>query len=79
MLKAVIEKDHNSVDSLCDGISNAIVDAAMQTIPRGCRNHYKPFWSEELQEAVNTREAAREALEKDPSDVNKIKYNKECA
>ena len=28
---------------------------------------------------MNTREAARQALEKDPSDENKIKYNKECA
>ena len=79
LLKAVIEEDHNSVDSLCDGITKAIIDAANETIPRGCRAHFKPFWSNELQEAVNKREEAREALEKDPKVENKIGYNKECA
>ena len=79
LLKAVIEEDHNSVDSLCDGITKAIIDAANETIPRGCRAHFKPFWSNELQEAVNKREEARKALEKDPKVENKIGYNKECA
>ena len=79
MLKTVIEKDHISVDALCDGISQAIVDAATETIPRGCRQHFKPFWSDQLQDAVNTREKARRALEKEPNDENKINYNKECA
>ena len=78
-LKAVLDEDHSSVDSLCEGVSKAILDAATEAIPRGCRKNFKPFWSCELQEAVDRREAARKAVEKDPNDENKIKYNKECA
>ena len=79
LLQKVIEDDHESADSLCEGISKAILDAAVKAIPRGCRRHFKPFWSDELQEAVDKREAARKALEKDPTEENKISYNRECA
>ena len=55
-LTAVIEKDHATIDALCENISTVILDAAVESIPKGCRKHYKPFWSNELQEAENKTE-----------------------
>ena len=77
-LNDILEADY-SVDSLSEDISKAILDAAAQSIPRGCRKKYKPFWTEEIQEAVNLREKARKMLEKDQTDTNKIEYNRCCA
>ena len=79
LLQSILNQDHTSVDELCDQITKIILEAAAESIPRGCRKHFKPFWSEDLQEAVSRRETARKELERDPTDENKIKYNKECA
>ena len=78
-LQSVLTSDYASVDDLCDEITKSILEAATKSIPRGHRKHYKPFWSEELQEAVDRREAARKNLENDQCDENKIAYNRECA
>ena len=78
-LQSVLTSDHASVDDLCDAVTKSILEAATKSIPRGCRRHYKPFWSEDLQEAVNRRETARKNLEKDQCDANKVAYNRECA
>ena len=63
-LNDILEADY-SVDSLSEDISKAILDAAAQSIPKGCRKKFKPFWTEEIQEAVNLREKARKKLEQD--------------
>ena len=77
-LKDILEEDY-SVDSLSEDISKAILEAAAQSIPKGCRNKFKPFWTDEIQEAVNLREKARKKLEQDQSDTSKIEYNRCCA
>ena len=59
--------------------TKSILDAATESIPRGCRKLYKPFWCDELQAAVDRREAARKDLRHDCSDQNKVRYNRECA
>ena len=78
-LQSVLTSDHASADDLCDEVTKNILEAATKSIPRGCRKHYKPFWSEDLQKAVDRREIARKNLERDQCDENKIAYNKECA
>ena len=78
-LQSVLTSDHASVDELCDQVTKSILEAATKSIPRGYRKHYKPFWSEELQKAIDRRETARKNLEKDQNDDNKIAYNRECA
>ena len=78
-LMSIVNMDHTSVDDLCTELTVGILEAAAESIPKGCRKHYKPFWSRDLQEAVDMREAARKKAENDPSDENKISYNKERA
>ena len=78
-LQSVLTSDHASVDDLCDQVTKSILEAATKSIPRGYRKHYKPFWSEELQKAIDRRETARKNLEKDQNEDNKIAYNRECA
>ena len=70
---------HTSVDKVGDGIVKAMLDASAESIPRGCRKNYKPFWNAEIDEAMNRRETARKALEDDDSEPNKINFNKQCA
>ena len=40
---------------------------------------YKPFWTQDIQDAVDKRTTARIALEQTPTDENKAAYNRECA
>ena len=75
----ILETDHSSVDEFCDKITKAILEASAKSIPRGCRKLYKPFWTRDIQDAVDRRTTARLALENSPTEANKINYNKECA
>ena len=67
------------MDEFCDSITKTLLDASAKSIPRGCRKQFKPFWTQEIEDAVNRRSTARKALVEDPSDENKINYNRECA
>ena len=44
--------NQKSIDTLNDELTTAILGAANKSIPRGCRNHYKPFWNQQLEEAT---------------------------
>ena len=57
----------------------AILKASAQSIPRGSVQHYKPFWTPTLEEAVRDRKAARETLERDNAPENRTAYQKACA
>ena len=56
--------------------SQAILDAAKQSIPRGRRHNYQPFWSKELEELHQRVSLAREEMEDNPTDQNVIAHNK---
>ena len=75
----ILCKDYTSVNSICDDVTVAILDAAGKSIPRGCRKQFKPFWTQEIQDAVDMRNNARRAVEENPTEENKINYNRECA
>ena len=77
--KDIMEKEQTSVDDFCDDITKVILEAAAKSIPRGCRKMYKPFWTQDIQDAVDKRTTARIALEQTPTDENKAAYNRECA
>ena len=68
-----------SIDVTSNKITTAILQAANASIPRGCRKNYRPFWNNEIQQAVTERKSARKDLEKTPSVENRIKYNKASA
>ena len=77
--KDIMDKDHSSVDEFCEDITKTILEASAKSIPRGCRKMYKPFWTQDIQDAVDKRTTARITLEQAPTDENKVKYNRECA
>ena len=69
-------KDSNkNYRKVCD----AIKDAAKQSIPRGHRYKYKPYWTEEIAELVTQRNQARKKVERDPTKDNRANYNKVAA
>ena len=70
---------YTSPDKLNSDITNCILEASAQGIPRGCRKNYKPFWNEEIEDAMSRRETARKVLEDQNNDANKINFNKACA
>jgi len=48
--------------------TEAILGAAHQSIPRGRRLDYKPFWTSELDKLQNQMNEARETMEENPSE-----------
>ena len=60
-------------------VTNAIITAAEQCIPRGCRAKYKPFWNEKIASAVSARETARKNFMKNNTPENRTLYNKSSA
>ena len=52
--------------------TKGIMQAAQETIPRGARRDYKPFWSNQLQELEDDLNEARNKAEKEPSQTNTI-------
>ena len=72
-------EDKEDIDHTNDTITQMILKAASQHIPRGYHKKFKPFWNDDLQTAVAEREKSRQALEKAPSPTTKTSYNKACA
>ena len=64
------------IDQSSQEICNVILKAAQQTIPRGNRSKFKPFWTKELDEAVKERQNARKKAAKSPTPANRTAYNK---
>ena len=59
----MVAKDFNS----------CILKAAQETIPRGARRNYRPYWSQELQDLQDALTEARAAAEVNPSQENNTK------
>ena len=62
-------KDTNK---MVDDFTTAILNAAKQSIPRGARHNYKPYWTKELQQWEDEVTQAREQAESQPSIENNI-------
>lgn len=52
--------------------NQAILKAAAESIPRGSRRNYKPYWTEEYQDKEDKVTEARDKVEEDPSMENNI-------
>ena len=76
-LLSSIEKEE--AEQFNEAFVAAILKASAQSIPRGSVQHYKPFWTPTLEEAVKVRKAARETLERDNAPDNRTAYQKACA
>ena len=60
-------------------ITEAILTAAKKCIPRGCRSNYKPFWNNNLAQAVKSREEARKKFMENPTPENRTDFMKTSA
>ena len=67
--KVNVSGDINKVVKI---LNKEILAVAKQTIPRGARREYKPYWSKELQEAHDQLTKAREKAEDSPSQDHNI-------
>ena len=56
--------------------TQGILKAAKETIPRGARRDYKPFWSDDLQVLEDDLNEAREIAEKDASEASAIRLQR---
>jgi ribonuclease HI len=65
------DKDINKV---VEDFSKSILQAAHETIPRGARKEYKPYWSNELEKLHNDVETARKQAESSPSQMHHNNY-----
>ena len=71
--------DSSSIEIFANEVNRVILNAASQSIPKGNRKFYKPFFNKEMQAAISERNKARTALETAPSQEARICYNKACA
>ena len=62
-------KDTNN---MVQEFNTAVKRAAKETIPRGARKDFKPYWNEKLQELEDEVNAARKKVEEEPTLENKI-------
>ena len=60
-------------------ITESILKASKSSIPRGCVKKYSPFWNDQLQKSVETRQSKRKEYEQNPTFENRINYNKATA
>ena len=70
------QKDSNKMTKT---FTSAVLKAAIESIPRGARKDYKPFWTEELQEMENSLTEARERAERQPSTENNMPLKEAAA
>ena len=62
-------KDSNKMTK---SFTSAVLKAATESIPRGARKDYKPYWTEELQEIEDNLIEARKRVEEIPTTENNI-------
>ena len=66
----------NNININVKRFTETILEAAKQSIPRGRRKDYKPYWSEKLQQSHSKLSQAREQLEKEPTPERTAAYSK---
>jgi hypothetical protein len=57
----------------------SIVKTAKESMPRGVRKDYEPYWSNEMQKTHDALTRAREEVETNPSQENNIKLQESKA
>ena len=71
-----VDLTDQDIDHMNKDVTDAILSAAQQCIPRGCRATYKPFWNKNITSNVEKRETARRKFMKSNTTENRIAYNK---
>lgn len=68
--------EENNLNKNVDLFTAAILQAAKETIPRGKRWNYKPYWSKEVQALHSELSNARKEMEQNPTPEVISKHNK---
>ena len=71
-----INLEQHHLNKLTQLITEAILDAAKKSIPRGRRKQYTPGWNNQLQELHDAVSQARIAQEQEHTDANVKNHNK---
>ena len=69
-----IKADHFNINKATDSFNQSILRAASETIPRGARKNYRPYWTEELQGLEDEVARTREKVENNPTPQNNIAH-----
>lgn len=67
-----LKTDDLNINRVTRNFNQAILKAASETIPRGARKNYRPYWTEELQELEDEVSISRQKVEENPSVDNNI-------
>ena len=65
-----IKVERRDINKVVKDINAGILTTAHTSIPRGARQNYKPYWSEELERLDEELSAARREAETNPSQDN---------
>jgi ribonuclease HI len=61
------------INNVVRELNGCILQAAKESIPRGARKEYKPYWSNQLQQLQDEMTEARSEAENNPSDENHLR------
>ena len=70
--KSIKPADQN-INRATTNFQKALLQAATESIPRGARKNYKPYWTEELQDLEDQVNSARQTVEETPNIENNIR------
>ena len=65
-----INNKRQNLNTKIKAFNQAVLKAAQESIPRGARKNYKPYWTEELQLQKDVVREARNLVEQSPSEEN---------
>ena len=68
-----VKHDHFNINKAVKQFDQAVLKAAKESIPRGARKNFKPYWTKELQELEDELTEARNQVENEPTIDNNIK------
>jgi ribonuclease HI/endonuclease/exonuclease/phosphatase family metal-dependent hydrolase len=74
-----IQLEGRDINNIVKDFNSSILKAAKETIPRGVRKNYAPYWTDKLQTAHEELTKAREDAEKEPSQANNIRLQEKKA
>ena len=74
-----ITANNSNINRPSSAFDKAVLKAATETIPRGARRNYKPYWTEELQQLEDKVTRAREEVENNPTVENNIAFKASSA
>ena len=67
-----INNKRQNLNTKIKAFNQAVLKAAHESIPRGARKNYKPYWTEELQQQEDAVREARNLVWENPSEENNI-------